>query len=653
MKRTRALRSAAVYVGCALVLLCGHAALAATLPVTMTNFRFTPANVTINAGDTVRWNNQQGFHDSVSGANGTPNGLWNSSAQFGRLMFPGESFSFTFNSGGTFPYFCSPHVSVGMVGSVQVTAANTPPSITILSPPNGANFAAPADIVFQANPSDADGSITRVDFFVNGTPAGSATAPPYSVTLDDLGPGTYTLSATAFDNAGASASASVTVAVAGGDAPVVTASPQSQTVSPGNTVVFTVEATGALPLSFQWFRDQAAIPNATGTSLVLNNVTTNDAGLYTVIVSNAFGSASALARLSVGVPPDCEYTLSKTAASFEGSGGADAVMITTAPDCNWMVVNTNAWIVILSGASGTGPGTVNFLVLSNATETARTGALLIADQTFTVTQQGARFAAKNDFNHDGQSDFLWQDANGRLRLWLMSADEGGLSRVATLLLRNGRGMGRGWNVVGTRDFNLDNNVDILWQHTTGRLSIWLMNSTNFVRSEPIAGAPRPTRVWRVSGVGDLNQDGQADLLLRHKHGYLLAWFMSGTRFVNQTLLMNGEPVPAVWRVTGVADSDGDQQADVIWQGPDGSIVIWFMAGTIPTRGPRLTDLPEPGARLVGLNDLNHDGNLDFIWRELNGTLSTWLMNETNRVGSLQIRDAEVLSSAWKFVAPKE
>jgi plastocyanin len=627
--------------------------MAATVSVRMTNFRFTPANVTINAGDTVAWNNQQGFHDTVSGANGTPNGLWNSTAQFGRLMFPGESFSFTFNSGGTFPYFCSPHVSVGMVGSVQVSAANTPPSITIINPPNGASFAAPADIVFQANASDADGSITRVDFFVNGTPTGSATAPPYAVTLNDLGPGSYALLATAFDNAGASASASVTVAVTGGDAPVITTPPQSQTVSPGGSAMFTVEARGAPPLSFQWFHEQAAIPNGAGASLVLNNVTTNDAGVYTVVVSNAFGSASASARLSVAVPPDCEYTLSKSAGSFGAGGGADTVTINTAPDCAWTVINTNSWIVILSGASGTGPGTVNFLVLSNATQTARTGVVLIAGQLFTLTQQGARFAAKNDFNHDGQSDFLWQDPNGRLRLWLMSADEGGLSRVATLLLRNGRGMGRGWNVVGTHDFNVDNNVDILWQHTTGPLSIWLMNGTNFVRSERLAAVPRPTGMWRVSGIGELNHDGQADLLLRHKHGYLLAWFMSGTRLLSQTLLLNGEPVPPVWRVAGIADSNGGGDADVIWQGPDGSIVIWFMTGAIPSRGPRLMHLPEPGARLVGLNDLNHDGKLDFIWRERSGTLSTWLMNETNRVGSLPIRNAEVLSGAWKFVAPKE
>src|SRR5687767_12615741 len=186
---------------------------AATVPVAMTNFRFDPANVTINAGDTVTWNNQQGFHDTVSGANGVPSGLWNSTAQFGRLMFPGESFSFTFNAGGTFPYFCTPHWTIGMNGSVQVNAANAPPVVSIINPPNGANFSPPANITFQVNASDPDGSVARVDFFLNGGPLGSASSPPYSISVNDLGPGSYTLSATAVDNAGGTANASVSITV--------------------------------------------------------------------------------------------------------------------------------------------------------------------------------------------------------------------------------------------------------------------------------------------------------------------------------------------------------------------------------------------------------------------------------------------------------
>src|SRR5262245_21202878 len=110
---------------CALALLLvalSTTARAATLPVSMSNFQFAPANPSIDVGDTVTWTVQQGVHDTVSGVNGGQDGLWNSGTQFGRLMSPGESFSLTFNAPGNFPYFCTPHWPIGMVASIQVNA---------------------------------------------------------------------------------------------------------------------------------------------------------------------------------------------------------------------------------------------------------------------------------------------------------------------------------------------------------------------------------------------------------------------------------------------------------------------------------------------------------------------------------------------------
>jgi len=714
---------------------------AANVPVAMSNFAFTPTNASVNVGDTVTWTVQQGFHDTVSGANGVPSGLWNSSTQFGRLMSSGESFSLTFNAPGNFPYFCTPHWPIGMVGSVQVTGANAPPTVSILSPANGATFAPPARVTFQVNASDSDGFITQVQFLLNGTPVGASTAPPFNITLNDLGPGTYVFSAVATDNAGATGSASISIAVVGAQ-PVITAGPQSQTVNAGGDVIFAVQASGSVPLSYQWSFGSTLIAGANGPSLLLRNVSVGDSGVYTVQVANSFGTASAsatltvtnppaetppaitlqpqsqavspgsnvtfavaaigslplswqwflngapmvdatnallnltnvtaanagdyfaivsnpfgsatstVAILNVAVPPDCQYTLSKNSASFDAAGGADTVQITTAPDCAWTVVNTNAWIVILSGSGGAGPGTLSFLTLSNSTIEARSGILLIAGRSFAVTQAGPHFTANNDFNHDGQTDFLWQNPNGQLRLWLMESGPDGLTRVATLFLRNGRPAGRGWQVVGTHDFNDDNNEDILWQHTSGPLMIWTMNATNFVRSDSLLGAPNAGRVWRVAGLADFNGDGDADLLLRHKNGYLVVWFMRGTQFLTRTLLLNGEPVPPIWRVVGTVDIDNDRQADVVWQRPDSTIVVWFMNGMLPTLGQRLGHLPRMNARIVGLNDLNRDRSIDFIWRDERGQLSTWLMIETNRVGSIAIQNAETLSTAWRFVAPR-
>src|SRR5687767_15126267 len=90
---------------------------AATVVVEMRNNFFSPASVTVNAGDTVTWVQRGANHDTVS-----YDGLWASP----RLNL-NQTFSHTFNTAGTFRYFCTPHEQLGMIGTVTVQGgANTP-----------------------------------------------------------------------------------------------------------------------------------------------------------------------------------------------------------------------------------------------------------------------------------------------------------------------------------------------------------------------------------------------------------------------------------------------------------------------------------------------------------------------------------------------
>lgn len=84
------------------------------------------------------------------------------------------------------------------------SASNQPPSVSISSPSSGASFTAPANIPIQASASDADGRVTRVEFYRGTTLIGSDTTSPYSVTWSSAPAGTYTLTAKAFDEDGAS-----------------------------------------------------------------------------------------------------------------------------------------------------------------------------------------------------------------------------------------------------------------------------------------------------------------------------------------------------------------------------------------------------------------------------------------------------------------
>ena len=89
-----------------------------------------------------------------------------------------------------------------------------------------------------------------------------------------------------------------------GAEPFIAEEPASQTVIAGGDAAFSVTASGAFPLAYQWFFNGNAISGATATNYNVIGVTTGTTGSYTVGVSNRFGTlTSAAAILSLPVPP--------------------------------------------------------------------------------------------------------------------------------------------------------------------------------------------------------------------------------------------------------------------------------------------------------------------------------------------------------------
>jgi chitinase len=93
---------------------------------------------------------------------------------------------------------------------------NQAPSVSITAPANNASFTAPAAITLTANATDADGTISKVEFFNSGSPIGTATTAPYTVNWNNVAAGSYTITAVATDNGGATkTSAAISVTVTG------------------------------------------------------------------------------------------------------------------------------------------------------------------------------------------------------------------------------------------------------------------------------------------------------------------------------------------------------------------------------------------------------------------------------------------------------
>ena len=101
-----------------LVIVFAVPATAATHTVNQTGTTFDPADLTIAVGDEVQWVWSGGSHTVTSGT-----GLSDPQAGdlFDASLTSGSTtFSFTFDTAGDHPYFCRPHVGLGMTGVVHV-----------------------------------------------------------------------------------------------------------------------------------------------------------------------------------------------------------------------------------------------------------------------------------------------------------------------------------------------------------------------------------------------------------------------------------------------------------------------------------------------------------------------------------------------------
>ena len=110
------------------------------------------------------------------------------------------------------------------------------------------------------------------------------------------------------------------------------------------------------------------------------------------VVAQAPGSSSLLNDYAVfaiqlnGVAPGCTIGLSATTASPSAVGGAAAVNVTTGAECIFQASTNTPWIVLSSGAFGSGNTTLSYRVRSNPTTSPRTGTITVDDKVLTITQ---------------------------------------------------------------------------------------------------------------------------------------------------------------------------------------------------------------------------------------------------------------------------
>ena len=263
-----------------------------------------------------------------------------------------NTFSFSGTCGATLTPISQTFTSAASGGTVSVkiavgcpwTAVSSAPWVTITSGASGSESGTVAfSVAANTSTTGRSATLTIAGQIFTVTQAGAA-ACAYAISPASLwiakagGPGSFTVTTTSGCAWTASSSVSwITVTAASG--------------SGTGTVTFSVAA-------------NTAAGERTGTISV---------GGQTFTVTQASGAS-------------CTYSVSPISQSVPAEGGTGSVTMTTAAGCAWSSFTSTPWITLTGATSDAGNGTLTFTVAPNTTTAQRTGAIMLAGQTVSVTQ---------------------------------------------------------------------------------------------------------------------------------------------------------------------------------------------------------------------------------------------------------------------------
>jgi hypothetical protein len=138
-------------------------------------------------------------------------------------------------------------------------------------------------------------------------------------------------------------------------APSITAQPDDATKTVGESVTFSVTATGTAPLSYQWRKGGVDISGATGISYTISPVALSDAGSYDVVVSNSCGSATSSAATLTVTAAEVSITITSSPVTGSGFVKVDNVAYDTPQVFSWVPGSTHSLEALspVAGAAGT------------------------------------------------------------------------------------------------------------------------------------------------------------------------------------------------------------------------------------------------------------------------------------------------------------
>ena len=274
---------------------------------------------------------------------------------------------------------------------------------------------------------------------------------------------------------------------------------------------------------------------------------------------------------------------------------------------------------------------------------------------------GRSVSGAGDVNGDGFDDFIVGAPFGNTGdAYVIFGKAGGFGTVdladlgagGFAIQGAGNGDNLGFSVSGAGDVNHDGFDDLIvssYQNPGGAYVIFGKASgfdTIHVANLPstsgffIQGSVGSSLGWSVSGAGDFDRDGFADLILA-------APFANGG--AGQIVLVSSR---LVLNAAG-NDFNGDGRSDVLWQNDDRTVRDWLGQspnGNFVGNIDHVNFLGAAGSTMIGTGDFNGDGRVDTLWQSSDGRVTDLLGQSSGGFADNYAKVGILTGTDWHAVA---
>lgn len=494
--------------------------------------------------------------------------------------------------------------------------------------------------------------------------------------------------------------------------PMISLQPQGRTAQIGESVTFSVSASGAAPLSYQWRKDGVNISGATGATYTIPNVQVAHAGNYSVLVSNSAGNVpSGSATLSVnrlsqtitfaplpskqrGDPPfglnavassglPVAYTSSNPGVATVSGGtatltgiGTAVITASQAGDTQYLPANAVSQTLTVT-TSPVATYSVTLSVSPAAGGTVSGGGSYTAGRTVNVIATPASGYSFSNWTENGQvasASVNYTFVAGASRVLIAN-----FTRTAT-----GNRTIQVGTVSGQPRATLVAPVVLNGTGEENALSFSLSFDATKMR---FTGAALGSGASIASLVVNTNQAAAGKvgvvLLLPVNRNFpagavelaRLTW-VAGSSVASVPLAFANTPVvksvsdalgndlssqflDGLITIQGglptaksKADFNGDGWSDILFQDDTGALATWQMRGASLVAGSVFTPsaVVDRNYRIAASGDFNNDGKEDLLLQHTDGTLAVWFMDGTKLVSGRLLNPASPGDRNWRVVA---